>query len=112
MGLRDARDAAEERADSIDATAADAGRADAAFAEAPDELRDAVRVRRFNAALPALVAARAAAGKHVVLVDMYGAFTKDPSFKTKLLANGLHPTDAGYAAMAQVWWTAIGGLLR
>jgi lysophospholipase L1-like esterase len=70
------------------------------------------RVRAFNAALPALVAARAAAGKHVTLVDMYGAFTKDAAFKTKLLANALHPSDAGYAAMAQVWWAAIGEVLR
>jgi lysophospholipase L1-like esterase len=69
------------------------------------------RVRTFNAAIPAVVKARADAGKHVVSVDMYGAFTQNADFKTKLLANGLHPTDAGYAEMADVWWKAIGSLL-
>ena len=50
-------------------------------------------------------------GKHIVLVDMYDAFTKNPAFKTKLLANSLHPSDAGYSVMANVWWDAIGQLL-
>jgi lysophospholipase L1-like esterase len=68
------------------------------------------RVRAYNAAMPALVKTFADAGKHVVLVDQYAAFTKDPAWKTKLLANDLHPADAGYAAMANVWWAAIADL--
>ena len=69
-----------------------------------------VRVQTFNAAIPGVVKTFADAGKHVTTVDMYGAFTKNASFKTAFLANPLHPTDAGYAAMATTWWNAIGGL--
>ena len=64
-----------------------------------------------NAALPAVVKTFTDAGKHVTLVDMYGAYTKNPSYKTALLANDLHPTDAGYAVLANTWWDAIGALL-
>jgi lysophospholipase L1-like esterase len=70
-----------------------------------------LRDQTFNNALPALVKARTDMGKHVILVDIYGAFNKDASFKTTLLANDLHPTDAGYAVMANTWWDAIGNLL-
>ncbi len=69
------------------------------------------RDETYNAAIPALVKARADAGKHVILVDMYGAYTKHADFKTSMLANDLHPTDAGYATMATVWWGVIGNLL-
>ena len=69
------------------------------------------RDETYNAAIPALVKARADAGKHVILVDMYGAYTKHADYKTSLLANDLHPTDAGYATMADVWWAAVGNLL-
>lgn len=72
---------------------------------------DNQRVRDFNAGIPAIVKSFADAGKHVALVDMYGAYTKNPDFKTAYLANGLHPSDAGYAVMANTWWDAIGGLL-
>jgi lysophospholipase L1-like esterase len=70
-----------------------------------------VRDQAFNGAMPALVKTFTDAGKHVMLVDMYSAYTKNPNFKTALLANGLHPSDAGYAVMANVWWDAIGTLL-
>jgi lysophospholipase L1-like esterase len=70
-----------------------------------------LRDQTFNGAMPALVKGFADAGKHVILVDMYGAYTKNANYKTALLANGLHPSDAGYAVMANVWWDAIGTLL-
>ena len=70
------------------------------------------RVRAYNDAMPALVKARADAGKHVILVDMYDAFTQNANFKTALLANSLHPTDAGYAVLANTWSDAIGKLLQ
>ena len=69
------------------------------------------RVQTYNAAMPALVQARANAGKHVILVDMYGAFTANPNYKTELMADTLHPKDAGLAVMANVWYEAIGGFL-
>lgn len=68
------------------------------------------RVRAYNAAMPGIVDGLAAAGRHVRLVDMYAAFTKDPAYKTKDLWDNLHPTDAGYGVMARVWWDAIGTL--
>jgi hypothetical protein len=70
------------------------------------------RVAAFNAALPAVVAERAAAQKHVVLVDMYGPFVADADFRTSLMTDSLHPNEAGFAKMADVWFAAIGSLLR
>ena len=59
------------------------------------------RVRTYNDAIPGLVQTRAAAGKHIVVVDMYTAFTSNTSYKTALVSDELHPKDAGYAVMAQ-----------
>ncbi|MEV4460756.1 SGNH/GDSL hydrolase family protein [Microbispora sp. NPDC049633] len=58
-------------------------------------------VRSFNAAIPGMVRTRAAAGRRVHLVDMYGALT------TADLADGVHPSAAGYAKMATVWYDAL-----
>jgi lysophospholipase L1-like esterase len=70
------------------------------------------RVEAYNAAMPALVDSRVAAGKHILLVDMYASFVADPSFKTSLLADQWHPNPAGYALMSGVWYEAIKGGLR
>jgi lysophospholipase L1-like esterase len=70
------------------------------------------RVMTYNAAIPNIVSTRAAAGRHIVMVDMYGAFTRDTDYKDTLLTDDLHPSAAGYARMAEVWYAAIGGLLR
>ncbi len=69
------------------------------------------RIQAFNAGLSPIVKSFADAGKHVILVDMYGAYTKNADFKNAYLANGLHPSDAGYAVLANTWWDAIGRLL-
>jgi lysophospholipase L1-like esterase len=69
-------------------------------------------IRAYNAAIPALVQARATAGKHVVMVDMYDAFTAIANYKTADLSDNLHPNDAGYAVMGGVWYAQIGPLLR
>src|SRR5450631_477110 len=69
------------------------------------------RTQTYNAALPALVNARASAGKHVVLVDNYAAFAKDPNYQTTLKADGLHPNTAGYVVLGQAFYGAIGALL-
>jgi hypothetical protein len=76
----------------------------------PDTLN--LRVQAYNAALPALVKARADAGKHVLLIDMYGAFTAVPNFSMTLLADRLHPSPAGFQTMADTWYAAIKSLLR
>jgi lysophospholipase L1-like esterase len=62
-------------------------------------------VMAYNAALPAIVEARAEAGEHVMLVDM------NTDFPTSLLGDGVHPNQMGYERMAEVWYDAIGGLL-
>lgn len=60
------------------------------------------RVRAYNAAIPGIVAARASAGRHVHLVDMHAALGKHDLF-----ADGIHPTNGGYAKMAARWYSAI-----
>lgn len=69
-------------------------------------------VRTYNAALSEIVTTRIDAGKHLLLVDMYTAFTENPDYKTELLFDGLHPNDDGYAVMADVWFEAIAPYLR
>ncbi len=69
------------------------------------------RVMTYNNAIPALVKARADAGKHVTMVDMYGGFTKNANYKTEYMNDKLHPKDPGYVAMANIWWAAVGNLL-
>jgi lysophospholipase L1-like esterase len=69
------------------------------------------RVQAYNAAIPALVKARADAGKHVIMVDMYTAFTMNPNYKTAYMGDRLHPKAEGLVVMANTWWAAIGGLL-
>jgi lysophospholipase L1-like esterase len=66
----------------------------------------------YNGAIPGLVAARAQQGKHIAVVDMYSAFTANANYKTQYLANKLHPNDAGFVVMGDVWYAAIGTLLR
>lgn len=65
----------------------------------------------YNAAIPGLVSIRAAAGKHVVFVDNYAAFVKDPSYTTTEMSNYLHPNTAGYAVLGDSFYGAIGAHL-
>ncbi|MEU8284958.1 cellulose binding domain-containing protein [Micromonospora sp. NPDC048905] len=58
-------------------------------------------VRGYNAAIPGIVQARAAAGKRVHLVDMYRALTLSD------LADGVHPNATGYRKMAVAWYDAL-----
>ncbi|MDP9035861.1 MAG: SGNH/GDSL hydrolase family protein [Myxococcota bacterium] len=69
-------------------------------------------VSTYNHAMPAIVAARVSAGNHVQLVDMYGAFTSVPCYRTVLMSDRLHPNAAGYAVMADVWYGALGAILK
>ncbi len=59
----------------------------------------------YNAAIPRIVQAEVAQGKHVHYVDMYDAVA--PS----MLPDQIHPNDAGYAVMAKVWLHALLPLL-
>ncbi|MGC4087567.1 MAG: SGNH/GDSL hydrolase family protein [Polyangiaceae bacterium] len=69
-------------------------------------------VQTLNSAIATLVAERAKAGKHILLVDMYKAFTANSNYKTALMFDGLHPNDAGYEVMAKTWYAAISAYLR
>jgi lysophospholipase L1-like esterase len=69
------------------------------------DMAQEARVMAYNNALPGLVQARVAQGRHVILIDMHTGF---PSAE---LADGIHPTTAGYNRMAGVWYAAIGDLL-
>jgi lysophospholipase L1-like esterase len=71
-----------------------------------------VNVKAYNDAMPALVKTRTDAGKHVVLVDMYDAFLANANYKAQYMSDKLHPRDAGYSEMADVWYAAIGPLFR
>lgn len=52
--------------------------------------------QRFNTGLPQLAASK---GAWVRVADMRGV---------ELSSDGLHPDDAGYATMAQRWWSVLG----
>jgi lysophospholipase L1-like esterase len=58
-------------------------------------------IGQFNDAIPGIVAARANAGKHVLVVNMSLKIT------TADLKDGLHPTDYGYDLMSEVWLAGI-----
>ncbi len=60
----------------------------------------------YNAAIPQVVQAARAAGKHVQYVDMYHSVQPDG-----MLPDHIHPNDIGYALMASVWLHALLPLL-
>ncbi|MEW1838404.1 GDSL-type esterase/lipase family protein [Nonomuraea angiospora] len=59
------------------------------------------RIDAYNAALPGMVEDLQSEGKHVLLVDMSRVLVSDG------LENDAHPTDAGYAKMADAWYGAV-----
>jgi lysophospholipase L1-like esterase len=69
------------------------------------------RTQTYNAAIPGLVNARASAGKHVILVDNYAAFSKTANYQTALKADGLHPNTAGYVILGDTFYGAIAASL-
>jgi lysophospholipase L1-like esterase len=69
-------------------------------------------IKTYNAAIPNLVSTRVSQGQHIVLVDMYTAFTNDAGYKQSLLNDNLHPNQTGYNLMADVWYKALSPYLR
>jgi len=57
----------------------------------------------YNAKIPTIVQAHVAKGQHMLMVDM-------STLPTSQL-NGVHPTDQGYATMANTWYAAIKSFL-
>lgn len=72
----------------------------------PRSARLNAEVVAYNAAIPGIVQADVAQDKHVQYVDMYHAVP--PS----MFPDQIHPNDAGYALMAEVWLHALLPLLR
>ncbi len=64
-------------------------------------------IKAYNQAIPAIVQQRAAAGKHIMLVDMYTGFNTS----TMLGSDSIHPNSTGYKFMADHWYSVIGSLL-
>jgi lysophospholipase L1-like esterase len=62
--------------------------------------------------MPQLVAARTRRGRHLLLVDMYGAFTSDANDETWLMGDNLHSHQAGYDELAATWYAAVTLYLR
>jgi lysophospholipase L1-like esterase len=58
------------------------------------------QVNTYNQAVRGLVSTRAAAGKHILLADMSPVLSSD-------LADGVHPNNAGYVKMANVWFPVV-----
>jgi lysophospholipase L1-like esterase len=66
----------------------------------------ASNVATYNKAIPPLVQARAAAGKHILLADVNTGFQTS----TMLSSDGIHPNQTGYDFMGGVWYGIVGSL--
>lgn len=63
----------------------------------------------YNAAIPAIVQARVAQGKHVIMVDMNTGFPMSGGFAS----DNIHPNDTvGYPWMGDQWYTTIAPYLH
>ena len=65
------------------------------------------RLQTYDAAIPAIVQARAEAGKHILVVDMYAPFAAVPDYKTSLLKDTWHPNVAGDVILGQRWYAVL-----
>ncbi|HEY6477529.1 MAG TPA: SGNH/GDSL hydrolase family protein, partial [Polyangia bacterium] len=63
-------------------------------------------VNLINNSIPAMVQAKVAAGKHVVMADLYTGFKTS----TMLAGDGVHPNQSGYDWMGDTWYAAVGSL--
>jgi lysophospholipase L1-like esterase len=71
------------------------------------------QVTSYNAAISTIVSVRAAAGKHVRLMDMNTPFTSVANYSTTLLSGGgVHPNDAGYKLMGETWYATLAPLIH
>jgi lysophospholipase L1-like esterase len=61
----------------------------------------------YNALLPALVAAKQAAGRYITLVDNYSALNSATD-----VVDGIHPSVQGYHKMAAAWYPAVAAALK
>jgi lysophospholipase L1-like esterase len=73
---------------------------------APDNRDRSALVRQYNAAIRQRVAMMAQRGKPVAFADVNAVLTLND------LYDGIHPTEAAHAKVAQVWFEALAPLLR
>lgn len=64
-----------------------------------------------NAAIPAVVKARADAGKHILLGDMYTPFAAVSNDKTVLLKDTWHPNVDGHVILGARWYSVLAASL-
>ncbi len=64
-------------------------------------------VEALNALLPELVNSKRALGVKIFLVDLNTRFIADPNWQTTRMFDLVHPNDAGYDVIAQVWYEEI-----
>lgn len=69
------------------------------------------RIQTYNAGIPAVVKARADAGQHILLVDLYAPFAAVASYKTNLLKDTWHPNEAGHVILGARWYSVLADLL-
>jgi lysophospholipase L1-like esterase len=70
------------------------------------------KVIAYNTSVEAVVSELAASGDHVMFVDNYAAIETSPNWQGALMADYLHPNDAGYAVLGQSFYDAIAPSLR
>jgi len=73
-----------------------------------DDTTLSARIKTFNDAIPAVIKARADAGKHILLVDMYTPFNAN---KANLIEDQWHPNLAGYVVLGTQWYSVLKPLL-
>ena len=81
------------------------------FVERKYELSGAAALRLYqNQELYSLVAANIARALNVQIVDIRSEFLAHPNYKTLMCLDGVHPNQAGYDFMAEIWKREIPGL--
>ena len=72
-----------------------------AYRHVPPNTDISAPIENYNAAVASIVATRRAAGQSIEFVDIHVGLTLDD------LSDGLHPSEAGYIKMADIWADAI-----
>ena len=65
------------------------------------------RVVTYNTAIEEVVNELSAQGDHVAWLDNYAAVFQTPNWQSALMADNLHPNDAGYAVLGRSFYEAI-----
>jgi lysophospholipase L1-like esterase len=68
-------------------------------------------IRTYNTGVRDEANKRSMAGKHVLFVDNYALFTANADYKNALMADNLHPNDAGYATLGRSFYGVISSVL-